>query len=141
MSEEATINPDGSQTFEGTVPPVDDPVADEPPLMDEETIEELAKGIDPALILGALVLLFAVLYYFFVVRNKKQDQDEFFSDLDGDKVRWGACERCTTLLAFNGCLRRGPTAFHNLTHFLCFFFSSTSNCLKLWRNTMSLKPR
>lgn len=107
MSEEATINPDGSQTFESTVPPVDDPVADEPPLMDEETIEELAKGTDPALILGALVLLFAVLYYFFVVRNKKQDQDDFFSDLDGDKVRWGVnfVPPC--------CLQRAPTAFHS----------------------------
>jgi len=86
MAEEATINSDGTQTFEDFVPPVDDAGAgDEPLMMDEETMDEIVKaGIDPALILGAVVLLFAVIYFFFL-RKKKDQEDEFFADLDGDK--------------------------------------------------------
>ena len=88
MAEEATINADGTQTFDDFVPPVDDAGAgDEPPMMDEETMDEIVNaGIDPALILGAVVLLFALIYFFFL-RKKKDQEDEFFADLDGDKVR------------------------------------------------------
>ena len=95
MAEEATIQPDGSQTFDETILPLADDT--ESPLLEEETMEQIVKaGIDPALILGVAVLLFAVVYYFFVLRKKNQDEDEFFSDLDGDKVRKRGIVDCKT---------------------------------------------
>lgn len=87
-AEEATVNPDGSATFEE--PPVTEDAgagADEPPIMDEEKVEEIAQGIDPAVYLLIAVVIFGALYYFFVYRKKKDDSDSFFAELDGDKVR------------------------------------------------------
>ena len=89
-AEEATINSDGSTTFEQ--PPVTDDGgagagADEPPAMDEEKLEAIAQGTDPAVFLLLGVAIFALLYYFLVYRKKKADSDFFFSELDGEKVR------------------------------------------------------
>ena len=91
-AEEATINSDGSTTFEQ--PPVTDDGgagagagADEPPAMDEEKVEAIAQGTDPAVFLLLGVAIFALLYYFLVYRKKKTDSDFFFSELDGEKVR------------------------------------------------------
>ena len=88
-AEEATINSDGSTTFEQ--PPVTDDGgagagADEPPAMDEEKLEAIAQGTDPAVFLLLGVAIFALLYYFLVYRKKKADSDFFFSELDGEKV-------------------------------------------------------
>jgi hypothetical protein len=91
MAEEATINPDGTQDM----PPVEDPVPppmeseSEIPIMDEETMEEVVKGTDPAIYLIIVaVLVFGVMIYF--AMNKKKDDDGFFDELDGDKV----CNKC-----------------------------------------------
>ena len=106
-AEEATINPDGSATFDE--PPVAEEAGagagestfDEPPTMDEETMnekmEEIAQGIDPAIYLLVAVLILGAIYFFFVYRKKPADSDSFFAELDGDKVSpsWLslACER------------------------------------------------
>jgi hypothetical protein len=90
-AEEATVNPDGSSTFEDTTPPVND--AGDAGFEDEgfETppMEELVKGgIDPAFYLLFAALIAAALYYYFVVLKKEDDtSDDFFSSLEGDKVR------------------------------------------------------
>ena len=104
-AEEATINPDGSATFDEE-PPIaaDDAGAgsaggaggestfedEPPPTMDEETmnekIEEVAQGIDPAIYLLVAVLILGALYYFFVYRKRSKNSDSFFAELDFDKV-------------------------------------------------------
>ena len=81
MTEEATVNPDGSTTFE----------SDETfnTTAEEDTIfveEEVVKGIDPAIYLG-LVLLALGLLWFFVLRSQNKEEDEFFAELDVEKVR------------------------------------------------------
>ena len=78
MAEEATINPDGTQDM----PPTMD---DEIPLLDEETMEEVVKGIDPAiyLLIAAVVVLVGMIYF---SMTKKKGDDDFFDELDGDKV-------------------------------------------------------
>jgi hypothetical protein len=88
-AEEATVNSDGSTTFDE--PPVggggeESPFEDAPPI-DEEAVKEVVQGIDPAIYLLVSVLIAAALYYFFVHRKKASaNEDGFFSNLDGDKV-------------------------------------------------------
>jgi hypothetical protein len=90
-TEEATIHPDGTTTFEsgnataGDVPPADEDV---PPVMDEDMKEEMLQtpsGTDPALYLGLVVLLIAAIAFYVWYSNKKQNEDDFFSELDMDK--------------------------------------------------------
>lgn len=88
MSEETVnVNPDGSTTFESgagdesTMPPMGDAGAD-------ETFEGAAaaiEGTDPMLYLFLVALVLGLL--FFVYRRRSQaDDDQFFSNLDGEKV-------------------------------------------------------
>jgi len=107
-AEEATVNPDGSTTFEE--PPVTGDAgagagADEPPNMDEEKLEEIAQGIDPAVFLLIAVAIFGALFYFFVYRKKKDDADSFFAELDGDKVRCKekSCRCCRVATRRSSC--------------------------------------
>ena len=94
--EDADVNPDGSTTF--GPPPVNEPSGDgfedtATPPMDsteqEEAIKEAVTGVDPASYLLVAVVLVAVLYYVFVYRRKATaaNEDDFFTDLDGEKVR------------------------------------------------------
>jgi hypothetical protein len=88
MAENVNINPDGSTTFEGeesTMPPAEDAGAGAEGVFDEETMEEVAKGGDPAIYLLLVVLLLGLLYFVYK-RKSSQDEDEFFSNLDGEKV-------------------------------------------------------
>jgi hypothetical protein len=91
-ADEATVNNDGSSTFEepllnnetgGEQIPVDDI-----PPMDEELLKEVVKGTDPAVYVLLAVVIIAALYYFLVYRKKAaaDEGDGFFSNLDGDKV-------------------------------------------------------
>ena len=96
-TEEATVNPDGSTTFE--TPPVNETEGDfegseQEGFEDGPSVEEeIVKGIDPAFYLLAAVVLAGILYYFFVYRKKKvQEGDEFFSNLDGEKVSSQYCK-------------------------------------------------
>jgi len=110
-NEEATVNTDGSATFETPSPdtgagggfesPIPGPEetfggdSTPPPVMDgaEEDIfgaagaeKAAAGGIDPAfyLLFGFLIVA-ALYYYFFIVRKKDDTQDDFFSELEGEK--------------------------------------------------------
>jgi hypothetical protein len=89
-TEEATVNPDGSTTFEtpgagGEGEQFQDD-AGLPPV--EEVMEEIVKKTDPAVYLLLAVVVVGFLYFFFVFRKKSdEDEDDFFSNLDGDKVR------------------------------------------------------
>jgi len=133
-TEEATVNPDGSTTFE--TPPVNETEGafddseqegfeDAPPIE-----EEIVKGIDPAFYLLAAVVVAAFLYYFMVYRKKKKEEtDEFFSNLDGEKVS----QRLRAQVL--------PAAECNLTTMppplLIFVHSSTLNFLK--KSTSTIK--
>jgi hypothetical protein len=82
-TEEATVNPDGSQTFEDVPPPVNETTEEA-----EEIFEEIQKGIDPAVYFLIAVAIIAALWYFFVYRKKREDEeDDFFQNVDGEKVR------------------------------------------------------
>ena len=82
-AEEATVNPDGSTTFENE-PPVDE-------TMGEEGFEEVVAektGIDPAFYLLGAVALFVIVYFVVKSMRKKDenDGDDFFASLDTEKV-------------------------------------------------------
>lgn len=86
-TEEATINPDGSTTFENEPPPVNDAAGEDTTF--EPNVEEL-KGVDPAFYLLGAVVAFAVLYLVYVNFLRKKDDndgDDFFASLDTEKVR------------------------------------------------------
>lgn len=105
MSEEATVNPDGSTTFESdpgagadfAEPAGEGADADASAESEgfaegfaegaEEAAEEIAKGTDPAIYLVLGFLVVAVLYYLNYKRNKKKqmEREAFFYDMDGDK--------------------------------------------------------
>ena len=93
MSEEATINPDGTQEMppmnantnyeQQEIPPFEQP--------EEETMQDIlaAKGIDPAIYrLIAAFLVAAFVIYRSYANRKKASGDDFFAALDGDKVRY-----------------------------------------------------
>jgi hypothetical protein len=98
--QEATVNPDGSTTYEDTTTAgsaggsgPEDATNGGNGFEDaggaEETFEELVvKGIDPAFYLIGATILVVILYYFFVMRKKSDDdEDDFFSNMDCEKVR------------------------------------------------------
>jgi hypothetical protein len=86
-TEEATVNADGTTTFD--TPPINEEAfnateQDFPPEDAEEIFEEVVKGIDPAIYLVLFVLIVGIVYFFMSRRNKKEE-DDFFSELDGEK--------------------------------------------------------
>jgi len=92
MSEEATVNPDGSTTFESAAGGTDG--ADYEPEDDafedagaDETVEEIVKGTDPAIYLALAFVAAVALYYISYRRNKRKqmEREAFFYDMDGDK--------------------------------------------------------
>lgn len=85
-TEEATINPDGSTTFDSAG--ADDAGAGAEDTGDTDAAEEVIKGTDPALYLALAVVAFAVVFVFMQIRKRRStaDVDDFFSNLDGDKV-------------------------------------------------------
>ena len=94
-TEDATVNADGTSTFDDTQAGSNSNDAggsgdefDEPPILDTEEIIKAAKpAIDPAVYFLLAVIIVAAAYYYFVYRKKSTvDEDEFFSNLDGDKV-------------------------------------------------------
>jgi len=84
-AEEATVNPDGSTTF-NDAGGADSSAGEDMPGA-EETAEEIIKGTDPALYLALASLVFFVIFIFVQLRKKKKNAevDEFFANLDGDK--------------------------------------------------------
>jgi len=86
-AEEATVNPDGSTTFENDAG-AEDAAGDADAGADgAETMEEVVKSFDPAWYLALVVLAVVALYMLAVWRKRRasSDVDDFFSNLDGDK--------------------------------------------------------
>lgn len=99
-TEEASVNTDGTSSFDETTgsPPVNTPGGEEfedaiPPTIDgEEILKAAAPQVDPAVYFLIVVIILAALYYFFVYRKKSlASEDDFFAELDGDKVSLPAC--------------------------------------------------
>ena len=91
MSSEATVNPDGSTTFNAAEDAANaggDAGADDLGENMGDASEEMVKGTDPALYLALAVVAFAIIFVFVRLRKKRSraDVDDFFSNLDGDKV-------------------------------------------------------
>lgn len=103
-SEEATINPDGTQTVPGMEEDAGGAGGAEPGPAggaddagaggEEETFAEgmpeaeyVIKGTDPAIYLFLAVLVLAGIWFFFSYKKRKDEEesDSFFSDLDGEK--------------------------------------------------------
>lgn len=86
-AEEATVNPDGSTTFNDAGGADSAGAGGDIPNMDEETAEEVIKGTDPALYLAVALLFFGAMFIMMQLRKKRKnaDVDDFFSNLDGDK--------------------------------------------------------
>lgn len=99
-AQEATVNPDGSTTFDdasGGAGSADDagagsngggyPGDDAPPPSDGDAIVPPRGGVDPALYLALAVVAFAVLFAYLQLRKRRKNAevDDFFSNLDGDK--------------------------------------------------------
>lgn len=83
-AEEATVNPDGSTTFEGDE--TFNATEGEEFVGEEEVFaEKVVKGVDPAIYLGLFVLVLGLLW-FFVLRARNKEEDEFFAELDVEKV-------------------------------------------------------
>lgn len=91
-TEEATVNPDGSTTFENEPPPVNEDDGGAGGGADEETFETIVqevKGMDPAFYLLGGVIVLAILYFVYMSYVKKKDEndgDDFFASLDTEKV-------------------------------------------------------
>jgi hypothetical protein len=90
MAEEVKIDPDGTTHFEGgeesTMPPVEETTDGTEGVFDKETVEELVKGTDPALYLLLAVAILGLFYFLYWRRAKEQVEDDFFANLDGEKV-------------------------------------------------------
>lgn len=102
-AEEATINPDGSTTFDDATASSSGggdyggSAGEDIPNMDagssadgsseEPAVEDIVRGIDPALYLALIVAAFAILFIYLQLRKKRNNAsvDDFFSNLDGDK--------------------------------------------------------
>mmetsp|Transcript_12433 Transcript_12433/g.16341 ORF Transcript_12433/g.16341 Transcript_12433/m.16341 type:complete len:294 (+) Transcript_12433:253-1134(+) len=86
---EATVDPDGTTTFEETAspPPVNESAGDEGFEGDEEEIlETVIKGMDPVWYLIFGVVIAAVLVFLYRRRKKANEiEDDFFSNLDVEK--------------------------------------------------------
>ena len=96
--ETVTVEPDGSTTFESgadesaTPPPVEDPLNGTEGVFDEEIIDEVVKGTDPAIYLLLVAILLGVLYFLYLRKARQDSEDDFFTNLDGEKVRIGGAE-------------------------------------------------
>jgi hypothetical protein len=90
MAEEVKIDPDGSTHFEGgeesTMPPVEETINETEGVFDEETVEELVKGTDPAIYLLLALVIIGLFYFLYSRRSKEESEDDFFANLDGEKV-------------------------------------------------------
>lgn len=91
-TDEATVNPDGSTTFQQQTPGGGDgATSDEEIPFDgaqEDTLKAVTKGgIDPAFFVLFAFFLFVGLYYYFAIRKKAEEsEDDYFANLDGEKV-------------------------------------------------------
>lgn len=126
MSEEATINADGTQDMNMPTPapvPVSDtengpsPFNQEIPVMDKDTMEEVAKGIDPAIYLLIVAFIVAAVLIYLNLRKKNNGGDDFFAELDGDKVGPSYESRSEKSLGSNCHLANTPSP-PSLTHSL-----------------------
>mmetsp|Transcript_43639 Transcript_43639/g.92777 ORF Transcript_43639/g.92777 Transcript_43639/m.92777 type:complete len:304 (-) Transcript_43639:156-1067(-) len=89
-ADEATVNPDGSTTFNDASDGAGSAGAAGEDMHDMDAgdgAEEIAKGVDPALYLALAVVAFVAIFLFLQMRKKRRNAevDDFFSNLDGDK--------------------------------------------------------
>lgn len=74
------VDPDGSTTFEGAED-AGDAGAGGAETMDEEMMEEVVAGIDPAIYLLVAFVVGALLYFLYS-RKSRSDEDDYFSSYE-----------------------------------------------------------
>jgi hypothetical protein len=84
------VNPDGTTTFEGSDGSGAAGGGEEstmPPIVAEPGIDEqIVKGTDPAIYLLLAAVLIGFLYYLYTRKAKADAEDEFFANLEDEKV-------------------------------------------------------
>lgn len=115
------------------------PVEGADPGMDEETIQEVVKGTDPAIYLLLAAVLIGFLYFLYTRKARADAEDEFFANLEDEKVSF------SVFIRGGEGLRpvRSSLLTSDFTHSTVFFRipcnSSNSSCQRRWTNTMPSK--
>jgi len=78
VEQTVTVDPDGSTTFEGAEDTFD---GAEEEVMDEETMEEVVAGVDPAIYLLVAFVVCSLLYFLYT-RKSRSDEDDYFSSYE-----------------------------------------------------------
>ena len=73
VEQTVNVNPDGSTTFEGATDGA------EGETFDEEVMEEIITGTDPAIYLLVAFILGSLLYFFYSRKNRNNEDDYFSS--------------------------------------------------------------
>jgi hypothetical protein len=90
------VNPDGSTTFEGNDGSGAAGGGGEESTMPPDIDDEIVKGTDPAIYLLLAAVLIGFLYYLYTRKARADAEDEFFANLEDEKVR--TYYRCCILL-------------------------------------------
>jgi hypothetical protein len=83
VEQTVNVDPDGSTTFEGAEGASD---GFEGESFDEETMEEVVTGTDPAIYLLVAFVVGAILYLLYL-RRSRSDEDDYFSSYEKVSVR------------------------------------------------------
>lgn len=86
VEQTVNVDPDGSTTFEGAEGAEDASDGFEGETFDEETMEEVVTGVDPAIYLLLAFVVGAILYFLYL-RRSRSNEDDYFSSYDKVSVQ------------------------------------------------------
>jgi len=86
VEQTVNVDPDGSTTFEGAEGAEDASDGFEGETFDEETMEEVVTGVDPAIYLLLAFVVGAILYFLYL-RRSRSNEDDYFSSYDKFNIK------------------------------------------------------